>query len=143
MNALAIIPARGGSKGIPRKNIYSLAGKPLMAYTIQQALASRKISKVVVSTDDEEIADVAREYGAEVVMRPEELALDATPTEPVLLHVLDYLEEKENYSPDLIVLLQITSPLVCLKHLEKISLPRQKLLKHTISSPAFPKDTTR
>lgn len=108
---VAIIPARGGSRGIPRKNIRELAGKPLIAYTIETALGSRMLDRVIVSTDDEKIAEVTKECNAEVILRPMELAQDTTPTEPVLQHTIRYLEEKENYSPDLIVLLQPTSPI--------------------------------
>jgi len=108
---LGIIPARGGSKGIPRKNLQPLAGKPLIAWTIEAALASRFLDRVVVSTDDHEIAAVARANGAEVIMRPSHLAQDTSPTEPVLLHVLDELQAREAYVPDAVVLLQCTSPL--------------------------------
>jgi len=108
---LAIIPARGGSKSIPRKNIKNLAGKPLIVYTIETALKSDFLDRVIVSTDDEEIAEVARKYGAEVVVRPKKLAEDETPTLPVLQHVVKYLEEKENYKVDVVVVLQPTSPL--------------------------------
>lgn len=108
---VAIIPARGGSKGIPGKNIKMLAGKPLIAWTIGQSRDSRLVSRTIVSTDDNKIAEVARKYGAEVIMRPVALAQDTTPTEPVMLHVLDVLREKEKYIPDYIVLLQCTSPL--------------------------------
>src|SRR5512136_1204977 len=82
----AIIPARGGSKGIPRKNIALLAAKPLIWYTVRAALDCRYLSRVVVSTEDEEIARVSRECGAAVVSRPVELARDDTPTLPVLQH---------------------------------------------------------
>ena len=107
---LAIIPARGGSKGIPRKNIRVLAGKPLIAYSIEAALKSKYINKVVVSTDDKEIAEVAKKYGAEVIKRPKELARDESPTIDAIFHVLDSLKD-ENYIPDMIILLQPTSPL--------------------------------
>lgn len=107
---LAIIPARGGSKGIPRKNVLPLGGKPLIAHTIAAALAARRVSRVVVSTDDAEIAEVARQHGAEVTMRPAELANDIARSEDALLHVLDVLEE-EGYRPDAVAFLQCTSPL--------------------------------
>lgn len=107
---LAIIPARGGSKGIPRKNIKFLGGKPLIAYTIEAATSSKYIDRTIVSTDDEEIAKTSRGFGAEVIKRPKNLARDKTPTEPVIEHVLKVLKQK-NYSPDIIVLLQPTSPL--------------------------------
>jgi len=111
MKIIAIIPARGGSKGIPQKNIRLLAGKPLVAYTIEHALRARQVNRTIVSTDDAEIAKVARQYGAEVVIRPPELATDTASSEPVLLHVLSFLEQTEGYLPSLIVLLQPTSPL--------------------------------
>lgn len=108
---LAIIPARGGSKGIPRKNVRDLAGKPLIVWTIEAALRASTISRVVVSTDDDEIASVAEAAGAQVIRRPPELAQDTTPTEPALLHVLGTLEQTEGYRPDAVSLLQCTSPL--------------------------------
>jgi len=108
---LAIIPARGGSKGIPRKNIRLLAGKPLIAYSIETALKSRYIDKVVVSTDDEEIAEIAKKYGAQVIKRPGKLARDKSPTLDTIKHVLETLEKNENYIPNIIILLQPTSPL--------------------------------
>ncbi len=108
---LAIIPARGGSKSIPKKNIYPLAGKPVIAWTIEAAKRSKKITRVIVSTDDEEIAAVAKEYGAEVpFMRPAELATDTTPDLPVFEHALAWLKEHESYEPDLVVHLWPTSP---------------------------------
>jgi len=108
---LAIIPARGGSKGVPRKNIRALAGRPLVAHSIEHALHARQLTRTVVSTDDPEIAAVARHYGAEVLMRPAELATDTADTESVLLHVLSVLEKEKAYQPSLVVLLQPTSPL--------------------------------
>ena len=110
MNILAIIPARGGSKGLPRKNVRLLNGKPLLAYSIEQAHAAAPVTRTVVSTDDDEIAGVAREYGAEVIKRPPELATDTASSEAALQHVLDYLRETEGYEPDLVVFLQATSP---------------------------------
>jgi len=119
MKIVAIIPARGGSKGIPRKNVKELCEKPLIAYIIETALKVKELDRVIVSTEDEEIAEVAKEYSAEVpFMRPEELTRDETPTLPVLQHAVKYLEDKENYKPDIVVLLYATSPL--LKH-ERVS----------------------
>lgn len=110
MKVLAIIPARGGSKGVPDKNIRIVAGKPLIAYAIECAQESRLINRIVVSTDSPIIAQTASDYDAEVLMRPSNLALDETPMPPVLLHVLQTLQENgENYN--LIVLLQVTSPI--------------------------------
>ncbi len=108
---IAIIPARGGSKGIPRKNIIDLGGKPLIAYSIATSLACAEIERTIVSTDDEDIAAVARQYGAEVpFLRPAELAADDTVDYPVFRHVLNWLSENENYTPDLVVHLRPTSP---------------------------------
>ncbi len=107
---LGLIAARGGSKGILGKNIKPLAGKPLISWTIEAALQS-KLSRVVVSTDDVEIARVSRESGAEVpFMRPSELAQDDSPHIPVLLHALDWLAENEAWRPVYIMSLQATSP---------------------------------
>ncbi|MEI7473209.1 MAG: acylneuraminate cytidylyltransferase family protein [bacterium] len=110
MKILGIIPARGGSKGIPRKNIKPLAGKPLIAHTIIAAQKSKFIDKVVLSTEDSEIAQVAESFGAEIINRPLELAQDETKTAPVLIHAVKELEI-QGYSPDVIVLLQPTCPL--------------------------------
>jgi N-acylneuraminate cytidylyltransferase/CMP-N,N'-diacetyllegionaminic acid synthase len=107
-----IIPARGGSKGIPRKNIALLAGKPLIAWTIQAVQSSSGIDRVVVSTDDEEIADVARHYGADVpFLRPSELAQDETSGMAPILHAVEWLQKNEGYAPEMIMCLQPTSPL--------------------------------
>lgn len=108
---LTIIPARGGSKGIPRKNVTLLAGKPLVAHSIVQARETAGVTRVVVSTDDDEIAAVSREWGAEVVPRPAEISGDKASSESALLHALDYLKEREGYEPELVVFLQATSPL--------------------------------
>ncbi|MFQ5712260.1 MAG: cytidylyltransferase domain-containing protein [Candidatus Geothermarchaeales archaeon] len=109
---VAIIPARSGSKSLPKKNLRALAGKPLVAWTIEAALRSELIDRVIVSTDSEEIAKLSREYGADVpFLRPDELATDYTPMLPVLQHAVRYLEEKEGYGVDVIVTLQPTSPL--------------------------------
>jgi len=111
-DVIAIIPARGGSKGIPKKNLRPVAGKPLIAWTIEQARASVLFRRIEVSTDSEEIAEVARNYGAEVpFLRPAELATDTSPTEPVLIHALDWLERNEEYKPLLVTLLQPTCPI--------------------------------
>lgn len=108
---LAIIPARGGSKGIPHKNIKNFAGHPLIAYSIIAARQAETVTRVIVSTDDPEIAAVAREYGAEVpFMRPEELAQDHTLDLPVFQHALAWLVANEAYSPDVVVHLRPTSP---------------------------------
>lgn len=111
MKFLAVIPARGGSKGVPRKNIKDLCGKPLIAYTILEAKKSPLIEKVVVSTEDAEIAKIARIWGAEIIERPASLAGDSVKTEPVLAHALEYLKAKEEYECDAVILLPATCPL--------------------------------
>ena len=109
MHVVAIIPARGGSKGLPRKNLRLLAGKPLIAWSIEAALRSPLIDRVIVSTEDTEIAEVARLHGAEVpFMRPAELAGDLSATEPVLQHAVAWLEREERYAVDVVVFLQPT-----------------------------------
>jgi len=108
---LALIPARGGSKGIPRKNIRDFASYPLVAWSITAGLKSELVTRVVVSTDDEEIASVAREYGAETpFLRPAEFAQDNTTDLPVFEHALGWLRENESYVPDVVVQLRPTSP---------------------------------
>ena len=111
MQVLALIPARGGSKSIPKKNIYPLAGKPVIAWTIEAARGAKKIDRIIVSTDSEEIAGVARSFGAETpFIRPAELAGDTTPDLPVFEHALKWLKENENYVPDAVIHLWPTSP---------------------------------
>jgi CMP-N-acetylneuraminic acid synthetase len=108
----AVIPARGGSKSIPRKNVRPLAGHPLLAYSIEAAREARSVDVVLVSTDDEEIRDVALAYGAEVpFLRPESLARDDTPDWPVFEHALRWLEGERGFRADLVVQLRPTSPL--------------------------------
>ncbi len=108
---LALIPARGGSKGIPRKNIRPFAGYPLIAYSIAAALQAETVTRVIVSTDDQEIAEVARRFGAETpFLRPAELAADRTTDLPVFQHALNWLAEHENYHPEIILHLHATSP---------------------------------
>tara|TARA_Y100000310_G_scaffold308073_1_gene350800 strand:- start:2459 stop:3217 length:759 start_codon:yes stop_codon:yes gene_type:complete len=108
---ISIIPARGGSKGVPKKNIRLLNGKPMIYYTIALSLNFPLISRTIVSTEDEEIKSISLSYGAEVVDRPSALAQDSSPTEEAIEHVLKTLEASEGYVPDLIVLLQPTAPL--------------------------------
>ncbi|PKL58790.1 MAG: acylneuraminate cytidylyltransferase [Methanomicrobiales archaeon HGW-Methanomicrobiales-2] len=107
---IAIIPARGGSKGIPQKNIKNLWGKPLIAYTIEEALKSEYLDHVFVSTEDPDIAEISTEYGAQVIDRPSDLAEDASKTIDVILHAAEYLENA-GIHPCVVVLLQPTSPL--------------------------------
>lgn len=109
---IAIIPARGGSKGLPGKNIKEMCGKPLIAYTIEAALAAKSIDHVILSTDDEEIAAVAKKYGAEVpFMRPAELASDTAMAVDNYIYTIGRLEEEWNTTIDSFVVLQPTSPL--------------------------------
>ncbi len=112
MDVLAVIIARGGSKKIPGKNMRLLCGRPLIYYTLRAANESRLVTRIVLSTDDREIADYARRHGTEVpFIRPDDLARDDTPTVPVIQHVLEELEKSEGYSPEIVVVLQPTSPL--------------------------------
>lgn len=111
MEILAIIPARGGSKGIPRKNVLPVAGKPLIEYAIQAALTAGLVNRLVVSTDDPEIEHVALNAGAEVVKRPEAISGDSASSEMALLHVVETLKQNEGYVPDILVFIQCTSPL--------------------------------
>lgn len=110
MRIIAIIPARGGSKGIPGKNIRPLAGQPLIAHSIAAALGAPAICRTIVSTDSEQIAAVARGHGAEVLARPAEISGDTASSESAFLHVLDHLRAAEGWEPDLVVILQPTSP---------------------------------
>jgi len=106
---LALIPARSNSKSIHRKNIREFAGYPLIAYSITAALRSKHVSRVIVSTDDEKIAAISREFGAEIpFLRPEELARDDTMDFPVFEHALLWLEKNEKYKPGIIVQLRPT-----------------------------------
>lgn len=107
----AIIPARGGSKGIPGKNLRPLRGKPMVAYAIEAALASRHVDRVFVSTDDPAIAAASVRYGAEVIHRPAELSGDTASSESALIHAIEHLRDTEAYTPDILVFLQCTSPL--------------------------------
>jgi CMP-N-acetylneuraminic acid synthetase len=110
MRILGLIPARGGSKGVHRKNLQPIAGKPLITYSIISALRSQGIDTLIVSTDDQEIAEIARSEGAEVpFIRPEELAMDTSPTVLTVLHAIKYLEEQQQFY-DGVCLLQPTVP---------------------------------
>ncbi len=109
---LALIPARGGSKGIPGKNIRHLAGRPLICWTIDTALATSVLDRIIVTTDDREIAAIARQAGADVpFLRPAELARDETTDMPVYHHALQWLADEERYLPDIVVWLRPTAPL--------------------------------
>ena len=125
---LALIPARGGSKSIPRKNIRLLAGHPLIAYSIAAGLAAETVDRVIVSTEDEEIARVAREFGAETpFVRPPTLAMDNTPDLPVFEHALAWLDENEGYQPQIVVQLRPTSPFRRTWHIDQAVL---RLIEH-------------
>lgn len=116
---LAIIPARGGSKRIPKKNIVDLSGKPLLAYTIELAKQIPELDKIVVSSDDDEILSIASEYGAEKLRRPAELSADDTKDEPMLIHALEVLEKKGKVF-DYVVMFQVTSPLRKLETVKEV-----------------------
>lgn len=117
---LALIPARGGSKSIPRKNIVDFAGYPLIAYSIAAGLAADSITRVIVSTDDVEIAEISRGYGAETpFIRPDEFSQDSTPDLPVFIHALSWLSDNEAYSPDIVVQLRPTSPFRRVQHIDE------------------------
>tara|TARA_Y100000588_G_scaffold89019_1_gene95411 strand:- start:36799 stop:37977 length:1179 start_codon:yes stop_codon:yes gene_type:complete len=111
MEILCVIPARGGSKSIPGKNIVPLDGKPILAYSIQAAKKAKCAPRIVVSTDDDTIAEVANLYGADIVKRPSEISGDKDSSESALLHTLDHLKKTEGYVPEILIFLQCTSPL--------------------------------
>lgn len=112
MSVLALIPARGGSKGLPRKNVTPFLGRPLILWTIEQALAAESVAWVVISTDDPEIAEISRGAGALVpFLRPKELAQDDTPDHPVFVHALDTLARDKGWRPEIVVHLRATTPL--------------------------------
>lgn len=120
MNVVALICARGGSKGLPGKNIRPLGGKPLIAWAIQQAQAVKRVRRVIVSTDSEEIAAVARAAGAEVpFLRPPELAQDNSPEWLVWRHALEYLKTNEGAYPDALIVVPVTAPLRAVEDLER------------------------
>jgi CMP-N-acetylneuraminic acid synthetase len=110
MEICAIIPARGGSKGIKKKNLTSIGGRPLIMRTIEVARKSEYINRIIVSTDDKEILEVAQTNGSEVIKRPPEISGDDATSESAILDVLDKLKKQENYCPDITIFLQCTSP---------------------------------
>ena len=119
MEILGIIPARGGSRGIPGKNLVALAGKPLLFYTCAAALKSRRLTRTILSTDDNAIAAAAQACGVEVpFMRPAELSGDETLLMPVVEHALNLLAHNQNYCPEIVVVLQPTSPLRRAEHID-------------------------
>jgi len=112
LKVLGVIPARGGSKKIPLKNIKPLNGKPLIEYTIETAIASKVLSRIVVSTDHEDIIRLCQKFdGIDVIVRPPEMATDEASTEWALLHACDELQEKDDFIPDIVLTLEPTSPL--------------------------------
>ncbi len=149
MNCLGLIIARGGSKRIPRKNVMLLGGKPLIAWTIEEALKVPSLSRIIVSTDDEEIAQVAREYGAEVpFMRPISLAQDLTPDLPVFEHALMWLKDNEGVIPEMVAHLRATGPLRTTDDMERgIQLltehPDYDSVRAVIPAPLHPMKTYR
>jgi len=119
MEVLAIIPARGGSKGIPNKNVKLLAGRPLIDYSIKAGQESKYVTRTVLSTEAPHIKQVALDCGVEVIDRPLELAQDETKTIPVMIQVVEELKRKENYYPDVTILLQATCPLRDAKQIDE------------------------
>ena len=111
MKTIAIIPARGGSKGIYRKNVRQCAGKPLIMHTLLHAKQTPGLDRIIVTTDDSEIDAISKQVGVEVIRRPKEISGDTATSESALRHVLDHLQEADDYEPDLVVFLQATSPL--------------------------------
>ena len=119
VNILCLIPARGGSKGLPRKNVKNLCGKPLIGWTIEAAQKSRYVNEVYVSSDDEEILSVAARFKAKCIQRPDQLASDYASSIDVTLHAIRHYQEEEFFLPDFILLLQCTSPLRTEKHINE------------------------
>ena len=136
MEILGIIPARGGSKGVPGKNIRPLAGKPLIAWTIKEAKKSKHLTRTIVSTDDDQIAATARAFGGEVpFLRPKEISRDLSTDVEFLQHALSFLKEKEQYMPDIVLRLPPTSPL---RTAEDIDAGIEKLLEDAEADAARP-----
>jgi len=126
MKILAVIPARGGSKGLPGKNIISIGGKPLMVWTIEAALGSKHVTKTVVSSNDEEILKIAKVYKSNVIKRPDDLANDEAGSEGLIVHALE-VEKAQGNDYDYVMLLQPTSPLRATKQIDEAV----SLLKHS------------
>lgn len=135
LEVLGLVLARGGSKSVPRKNVRLVGGKPLIAWTIETALQAHVLNRVIVSTDDKEIAGIAQQWGAEVpFMRPTELAQDDTPSIDTILHAVQWLGEHEGYHPHYIMLLQPTSPLRSAEDIEAVvRLVREKQADAVVS----------
>lgn len=132
---LGLITARGGSKGLPGKNVRMTAGKPLIAWTLEAALKAKSLDRTIVSTDDREIAETARRFGGEApFMRPPELARDDSPHVDVVLHALAWLDEEQDFRPDYVVLLQPTSPLRTAEDIDgAVALARSKKADAVVS----------
>ena len=111
MKIISIIPARGGSKSLPRKNLVEFLGEPLINKTIEQSINSEYIDKTIVSTDNQEIKEQSLKYNLEVIDRPKDISGDEATTESAMIHVLETLKNDEDYIPDIVILLQVTSPL--------------------------------
>ena len=111
MKIISIIPARGGSKSLPRKNLVEFLGEPLINKTIEQSINSEYIDKTIVSTDNQEIKQQSLKYNLEVIDRPKDISGDEATTESAMMHVLETLKNDEDYIPDIVILLQVTSPL--------------------------------
>jgi CMP-N-acetylneuraminic acid synthetase len=143
MSIVALIPARGGSKAIPRKNLVPLAGEPLLAYAAEAALAARSVDRALLSTDDEEIAAAGRALGLEIpFLRPPGIAGDDTPMLAVIAHLLDHLEA-EGAAAEAIVLLQPTSPFRTARHIdEAVALFRERRADSVVSIVAVPHQFT-
>jgi CMP-N,N'-diacetyllegionaminic acid synthase len=131
METICIIPARGGSKGIPGKNIMNFCGKPLLAWSILQAMQAKTVNAVYVSSDDAAILRVAEDFGAISIRRPDELSSDTATSEAALLHALDYIEKEKATKIDVVVFLQATSPL---RESEDIDGAVQKLIYENADS---------
>ena len=120
MNVLGLVPARGGSKGLPRKNIIPLAGRPLLAHSIDHGIKSKYVNKIVCTTDDQEIADIARKHGAEVpFLRPAELATDDQDDSGFTTHAIQWLIDNEDWHADMVILLRPTSPIREIHHIDR------------------------
>lgn len=144
MKILGVIPARSGSKGIPRKNIKPLLGKPLIAWTIEEAKKSRLLNRIIVSTDDLEIAEIAKQYGAEApFLRPSEISHDFSTDVEFLVHTLDWLKKNEGYEPDIVLRLPPTSPLRTARHIDEgiqklLDLPEADAVRPICEVPKHP-----
>lgn len=149
METLAVIPARGGSKGVPRKNIRLLAGEPLISYSIRAGIESRYVTRIVLTTEDDEIAAIGRSYGAEVpFLRPSELAEDSSRDLEVFQHCLGWLDDHEGYVPDIVVQLRPTAPLRTSAHIDEaielfMTLPEVDCVRSVTEAPQHPLKTWR